>query len=45
MDFLDHVTASDWVMILVLDAAVFLLGIIAGQESVAVKEEEKPGVK
>lgn len=43
MDFLDHMTASDWVMILLLDAAVFFLGIIAGQESV--KEEEKPGVK
>ena len=43
MDFLKLMTASDWAVILVLDAAVFLLGFIAGEE--AVKEEEKPGVK
>lgn len=43
MNFLDVMTASDWAVIFVLDAAVFLLGFLAGEE--AVKDQEKPDVK
>ena len=40
MIFLEHMTPQDWLVIFVLDAALFLLGFMAGEDSV--DEEQKP---
>ena len=38
MEFLEHMTPMDWTFIFVLDAALFLLGFLAGEDSAS---EEK----
>ena len=41
MQFLEHMTPMDWTFIFVLDAALFLLGFLAGEDSVSEKKDDK----
>ena len=39
MQFLEQLTASDWTIILILDAALFMLGFMVGEDTAEIKKD------
>ena len=40
MQFIEYMTPTDWIMVAVLDLALFYVGFLAGEDSIAEKKTD-----